>query len=144
MDPLSISASIIAIVGAGGETAKILRHLASMKGAPALLLALNNEITDLHLAVRATQDILHTLSAARQGLDVSVRDSVTSSLQLVNGKVIELEALHRRLLRSPPGAVPYELNKTVWLREQKRIKRLRDDLRSVRVNLGLPLALLSS
>ena len=144
MDPLSITASIIAVIGAGGETAKVVRHLASMKGAPALLLALNNEIADLHLAVQAIQDILQKQSAAQRALDASVSASVANSLQLVNVKVMELEALHRRLQRQSPGIAPYELNKTAWLRQQKRVKRLQDDLQSVRINLGLCLGLLSS
>ena len=144
MDPLSIIASIITIVGFGGETAKAVWHLASIRDAPALLLALNNEITDLHLAVRAIQEILQKQAATQQALDASVLASITNSLQLVNGKVMELEALHRRLLKSSPGTVPYELNKSAWLREWTRVKRLQEDLRSVRTNLGLSLGLLSS
>ena len=57
MDPLFLTASIIAIAGAGGGAAKAVRKLASLKDAPHLLLALNNEISDLNVVVLAVQDI---------------------------------------------------------------------------------------
>ena len=47
MDPLSLTASIVAIIGVGGQAAKAIKKLASVRGAPASILALHNELSDL-------------------------------------------------------------------------------------------------
>ena len=145
MDPLSLTASIITIIGVGGQAAKAIRGLASLSGAPDLLLALNNEVSDLHLAAQAIQDILQKQPVAQQATNASVGASVTSCLRLANEKIRELEAFHQRLVRSTPTpGVPVEFDKTTWLRERKRVKRLQEDLRNVRINLWASLGLLSS
>ena len=52
-DPLSLVASIIVVVGMGGQIAKAVKKLASLKGALDSILTLDNEISDLHLVVLA-------------------------------------------------------------------------------------------
>ena len=57
MDPLSLTASILTVLGVSGQAAKALKKLASLKGAPTVVLRLNNELSDLHLLTVAIQDI---------------------------------------------------------------------------------------
>ncbi|KAL9116731.1 MAG: hypothetical protein Q9187_006741 [Circinaria calcarea] len=151
MDPLSITASIITIIGVGGQAAKAVRKLASLKGAPDLVLALNNEISDLHLVVLAIQDVFQRQQTS--GLlfpgswpgEANVNASVTKSLRDANEKVVELEALHNRLITSASGpSGSATLNRTAWLREQKRVKKMQEDLRSVRLKLTAALSILNS
>ena len=47
MDPISLRASIIAILGAGGAIAKAMHKIRGLKHAPDVLLQLNNEVTVL-------------------------------------------------------------------------------------------------
>ena len=54
---LSLVASIIAVVGAGGQLAKIVRKLASIKDASDVVLVLYNNITDLYLVLVAIEDV---------------------------------------------------------------------------------------
>ena len=61
MDPLSIIASTIAILQAGGAVGGGLRKLVSLKDAPATLLLLNNDAADLELVVRAVGGLPSTI-----------------------------------------------------------------------------------
>ena len=58
MDPLSLTASIIAVLGAGGSVASGIERIVSLRHAPDALLALNNEIVDFQLVVRMIQELL--------------------------------------------------------------------------------------
>ena len=149
MDPLSLTASIIAIIGVGGQAAKATRRLASLKGAPDLILALNNEIADLHLVVVAIQDVFERQQTGgmpvpgnRAG-EINLDASVTNSLTQANDKVTDFEALYKRLDVSILGSNA-EFNKIAWLREHKRVKQLQEDLKSVRLKLAGALGILNS
>ena len=151
MDPLSLTASIIAIVGVGGQAAKAVRKLASLKEAPDLLLALNNEISDLSLVVSAIQDVFQRQQSSgvlfpnyRAG-ELSVDTSVTDTLRQAKEIVSKLEALYDRLNTSASGSSgSTTFNKVTWLREQKRVRQMQKDLRSIRLKLAVVLGILNS
>ena len=154
MDPLSLTASIIAIIGVGGQAAKAVKRLASIKGAPDTLLALNNEISDLRLIVTAIEDVFRTqqtsgsrLHPGSQVHEASVNTSIVLSLYQVNQKVHELDAMYQRLTQSTSGpnasAAP-NVNRGIWLAEQKKVKQLQEDLRSSRLKLAAVLGVLNS
>ena len=151
MDPLSLIASIIAILGVGGQAAKAVRKLAALKGAPDLVLALNNEISDLHLVVLAIQDVFQRQQNSgrpfpnNQVDEVSVNTSVTNSLRQAKEILIELEALHNRLNTSASGSSgSTTFNKVAWLREQRKVRKAQEDLRNVRLKLAAALGILNS
>ena len=54
MEPLSVAANIIAVLGAGGAIINTLDQANSIRQAPDIVLALNNEISDLRLIVHET------------------------------------------------------------------------------------------
>ena len=154
MDPLSLTASIIAIIGVGGQAAKAIKRLASAKGAPDSLLALNNEVSDLRLIVTAIEDIIRTqrslggrLHPGSQAYETSVNASIVPSLDQANQKVHELDAMYQRLtqstFRSSTSVIP-DVNRSTWLVEQRKLKLLQEDLRSSRVKLAAVLGLLNS
>lgn len=57
MDPLSVTASIIAILGAGEVIAQGIRKLVLLRDAPSGILQLNNELSDLRLVIVVVQDV---------------------------------------------------------------------------------------
>ena len=146
MDPLSLTASIIAIIGVGGEAAKAVRKLASLKGAPSLVLALNNEISDLYLVVLTIRDVYQRqrASTALSPNNASTDDTITSTLLQANDKVLELRELHQRLTSWTTGSGSLStLNKASWLREQKNVKKMQEDLCTVRLKLTTTLGILN-
>ena len=154
MDPLSLTASIIAIIGVGGQAAKAVKKLASFKGAPDTLLALNNELSDLRLIVTAIEDVFriqqtlgNRLHHHSQAHEASVSASVVLSLHQVNQKVHELDTMYQKLTQSTSGsnssATP-DVNRGVWLAEKKKLKHLQADLRSSRLKLAAVLGVLNS
>ena len=151
MDPLSLTASIIAVLGVGGQAAKGIGKLAATRGTPELVLALNNEISDLQVVVLAIQDIFDRQRSSgvpfpgQRAGDINIDASITSSLKQANDVVTDLEEFYTRLKVSTfgsPGTVTFA--KTVWLREQRKIKRMKDDLKSVRLKLTMALGALNA
>ena len=139
MDPLSLTASIIAILGIGGKAAGAINKIAVLKSAPDVVLALNNEITDLRFVVSAIQDALRRQRDARllsPGNGIGYDASVTNSLQQAMDKVTELESLYnylQKFVSSPSSFIKF--NRIAWLRKQPKIHRMLDDLKSVRLQL---------
>ena len=153
MDPLSLTASIVAIIGVGGQAAKAIKKLASVRGAPYSIFALNNELSDLQLVVAAVEEILKAQQAAsstsisgNQAYDASVNASVTSSLDQVNRKALELQSMYQRLTQPASGSTSStpKLNKATWLLEQNNLKRLKEDLRAARLKLAATLGVLNT
>ena len=139
MDPLSLTASIIATLGIGGKAAGAINKIAVLKSAPDVVLALNNEITDLRFVVSAIQDTLRRQRDARllsPGNGIGYDASVTNSLQQAMDKVTELESLYnylQKFVSSPSSFIKF--NRIAWLRKQPKIHRMLDDLKSVRLQL---------
>ena len=150
MDPLSLTASIIAVVGVGGQAAGAIRRIAAIAGSSDIVLALNNEITDLHRVVSAIQDALERQQSTVLPLSISetgYHQSVTTSLQQALDKTTELEALYSRLKPDPSNACSPrssgKFRKLAWLREQSNIRQMLDDLKSVRLKLAGALGILN-
>ena len=156
---LSLVASIIAVIGVGGQVTKAVRKLASLRDAPDVILALNNEISDLHLVVVAIEDVFRkqqnrgVLWSGNQIKENNVDITVTNSLQYTKDKSVELEALYCRIVPSAFSSGGSQIDKISWLQVQKRIKtvwlherikEMQKDLRSARLRLTTALGVLNS
>ena len=129
MDPLSLIASIITIIGVGGKATKTIIKLASIKDAPDSILALNNEISDIRLIIVAIQDVFEKQRATGipffgyRASEVNIDASVVSALEHANEKVLKLEALHDRLAPFTSGlGGSTTMDKVTWLREAKEVE----------------------
>ena len=141
MDPLSLTASIIAIIGVGGSLAKTIRKLASAQQAPRLAMALSNELSDLCLIVTVVQKVLET----QQPIEDSFNASIASSLTEAHEKAMELRTVHDDLVSTTSktkGLRPFSKIRGVW--DPKKIRKIQQDLRSVRLKLVGSLGVLNS
>ena len=57
-DPLSAIASVLTLIGAGSQVAKGFNKILQLKNAPGVVLALQNEISDVHCVLNDIQSIL--------------------------------------------------------------------------------------
>ncbi len=147
MDPLSLTASILAIFGAGSTVGKGLEKILSARRLPDVLLQLNNEVTDLQYVVRDVDDLLRQQAQAvrEDGEQLPRYASLTSALEHTKQTLLALESL-----------IAYELTsynsrggrrRIDWmsgLRAESKVKSLKEDIRTDRVRLSTALSLLTS
>lgn len=150
MDPLSLIASILTIVGVGAQTIKLLQKVASLKTAPLLALALNNELSDLRLNVLAIENlfskqskVLASCSDQDAARDHSTIASVISCLERCNDLVIKVNGLLGPLLNfslRSDVAAPKKWIK--WFKEERKLTAFKQDLRTARISLNTALGVL--
>lgn len=146
MDPLSLTASIITVVSASTKLVKI---LATIKNAPPLVLALNNELSVLRLNVNATQDLVtrqSKLISSHPGHDILSPDTVASvgcCLKKAESLVIELDCLLSPLLDLLSRSDSVAPKKWIsWMKNAPALERLKQEIYHVRVELNSTLGIL--
>ena len=144
MDPLSLTASIIAVLGAGGSVVGGLEKLSSLREAPDMILALNNEISDFRLVVFELASYLRD-QPTRSSTNVhTFIDNIPPILDRARDKLLELESLIEYKLILPRNDGSIRLNKTSWIWERQKVKRILEDIRSIRTNLVAVMGILIS
>lgn len=145
MDPLSITVSIVALIGAAQQVAVGLNKLASLRGAPAAVLALNNELSDLRLVLSEAEPLLlkhGRATAASQTVTSTVAKDTRLKLSVegAKDKLVELESIIQNRLLTRLGAI----DKMGWLKEQDKIRKALEDIRVVRLNITAMLGIVTS
>ncbi len=144
MDPLSITASLIALISAANQVAIGINKLASLRGAPASILALNNELSDLRLvlseaeiqlAEHKTLDDRHTSKLSPE----ATAKRFLPGFQLAWDRLQELENVQKRLTTRSGG-----ISRRAWLWEQDNISEAQKGLRAARIDVVTVLGLLTS
>ena len=147
MDPLSLTASILAIIGVGSTIGKSLKKLLSARRLPDILLQLNNDLTDLRYVVHDVDDLL------QQQVQVTGEDreplssyaSLTSALEHAKKTLVALELLvvyELTTVSSRDGRT--RIDWMSWVRVESKVKRLKKDIRTDRVRLSSAMSLLTS
>lgn len=144
MDPLSITVATLALIGAANQVAVGLSKLASLKGAPAAILALNNEVSDLRLVLQETEPLLlKNRQAAAPGQPTFPPKMVDAtfllSMERAKDKLLDLESVIQNRLMTRLGAI----DKLGWLREQDKVRKAQIDLRTVRLNITAALGVVT-
>ena len=138
MDPLSICASVLAILAAGGKVSNGLRRLVSLKDAPSTLLSLENDVTTVRDAVL---DIDNLLLQLPEELKSNLPSSLTNALNQARTTILEVEQSVAYDLTVITGdGQQHRIDKSRWLQGNKRIRSLVQNLRSDRVVLNGALA----
>lgn len=149
MDPLSLTVSILTLAGVSAQCVKLLKSAASLKSARRLISDLDDELSNLRRDIFAIQDLFLrrskqlTLSSNSVTLGDDMIISVVACLQQANTVVIELDRLLSPLLvlflRSD-GVAPQRWIR--WLREERKLKEIKQDLYNVRIRLNTTLGIL--
>ena len=141
MDPFSLTVGILTLLSAGGTIGRTLNKIITLK-APDVLLALNNEVVDLQIVVQDVSNLLHQHSEISQ---VAPIKSVCSALDKSKRTLLDLESLIAYDLTTTTGKDnELRLDRSVWLRLESKVLKLKNDIRDDRLRLSAALNVLSS
>ena len=143
MDPLSITASCVAVIGAGGAAIKGLKKLRDITKIPDTLLTIINEVADLTLVV---QNIRLSFQSRRNSINLSQGSIavITQILDRAQARLQELdEVINYRLLQTPKPTGEIAFSRSAWILEAHKVQRLQASLRSTRLDLATSFAALS-
>ena len=144
MDPLSVTASIIALFQAGGTVSTGLKKIANLRNAPDILLALNNEVADLHCLVENVDDVL------RQHREIIGQDPIAClcrALDRVKQTLLKLEnvlAYQLTSIKCKDGESHPVLDRSSWLRLESSVQKLKDEIREDKISLSSALSVFTS
>ena len=122
MDPLSVGASVIAVVGATGQVIKGIRRLKTLQDAPRELDDLLAEISQFELVLQAIQKAYETPGSELERLLETARKILVDFETLIEYKLTE-------------AGTSNKVDRWQWTRSSKDVERLRGQLRDVTANL---------
>ena len=135
MDPFSLTVGIIGVLGVGGQLAGCLRKIETLKRAPNELRELNGEISDLYLVVKQVNGLCHQYPGDS---GVPRDNNLRSSLARMKGKLLELEELIAFRLTKPGSTdTDIQVDRSRWLRLKPKVQKLREELRSITLNISV-------
>ena len=128
-DPLSVIASVVALLDTGAKSASHLRRLVHhFRHADNELIALSNEVNDLHVVLTEVELASQNTTFLPQ---TQLLAALSTQLSRAKTKLVKLEALVQSISQhQPSGAL--EVNKIAWLNKKATAKRLQVALRDVR------------
>ncbi len=140
-DPLSIAASILTLLSAGGAIGRFLMKTVALKHAPEIFLALNNDIVDLHNVVHIVDELLQE----HYGIaDKAPLSRVCGSLEKIQETLSAFEHLiSYQLTTVARDSSHLRLDRSEWVRAEPKVQRLRDKIRADKGDLCLALTLLT-
>ena len=141
MDPLSLAASIIAVLGAVSRVGHGLKEISSLRHAPDALLQLENEVANMQL-------ILHTVDPISRNdgstnLNEHEYELVCNTLGRVKEALLGLERLIAYTLTKLTNA-GNAIDHIAWLRSKNKIHRMKEKIRNAKNDLLLATSIISS
>ena len=140
MDPLSTTASIIALVQAAAAIGKGVRALKTLKNAPEDFNALLKELTRLQAILRLTQSSLEALqSLPKAQVPLSGLDILQDLQNDLQKSTAGMEELARRLTGESKGRddkMHQRVQRIKWYREKDSIAKLRVEVRQLHADLS--------
>ena len=124
-EPLSLTASIIAVVGAADEVTKGLRRLKAAKDAPKGLQDLLEDAEQLEMVLNCVKNTVHGSRSPPIELATLTREA--------GSKLLELRSLIEYGLTK--AGVSDKVDRWQWLRKGNEVERLRNQLSTIRLNL---------
>ena len=144
-DPLSITASIIAILGAAEGVTKMVGKLKSIQNAPTELLALLNEIADLTLVLRHVQNFTRSQSTRSPQLFPDQFQHLSTLVDRAREKVLRLEELiEYRLVKPDSTPANIKISRLDWVKARRPLKEFQQSLRDIRQNISTHLLVIDS
>ena len=133
-DPLSVIASIIAVIGAAESIGKAVNRIRDMTNAPDEVLALSNEISDLTVVLKHVETYITAADCAVIPLENLQHLSVLA--KRAQSRLAQLEQIMPNHLPEPGGANwRSSLRRPQWALLKSKADRLRVDLRDIKLSI---------
>ena len=137
MDPLSITASVIAVLKGVNGTGKGIGELISLRNAPAELLALSDEVETFRELLAIVRCGIRKIEGSAEYQDC--RESLCYPLRKAERAALDLECTVEYQLRNgvevDRDGRP-KVSHVTWLKSSKKIQQLRDKIKDARDNLS--------
>ena len=136
-DPLSITASIIDVIGAAKGVSKTINKIRNFRDAPNELLSLINEISDLRIVLG---DIQGNLTQNASSIHLQEQsEHMSTLLNRAKEQLLQLnELVQYRLVRSDSTSQQVKISRQEWARATSMVKKYQKSLRNT-VELEAPL-----
>ena len=143
-DPLSIIASIIAVIGAAEGMSKTLTKIRNICNAPVEVLALTNEVCDLRVILNDLEGYI-TQNTLRPQLPQEQLHHISVLLQRARNCLLELDKLiEYRLLKPESRPDQIQVSRREWARVKDIIEKFRQSLRDIRLNIVAQMMVINS
>lgn len=127
MDPLSTTASIIAIVQLGSAVCSGFHRITSLRETPEILLQLNNDVADLQAIINAISKL---------PLEIIQEEIVCAALRKARDAILEVDTLIvYDLLKASSISTEVKIDRVKWLTADGKIQRSRLSLQKARSEL---------
>ncbi|KAL8685892.1 MAG: hypothetical protein Q9224_005625 [Gallowayella concinna] len=139
---VGITAGIITLVGTSRKVADGISKMLDLRHAPDTLLALNNEVVDLHFVI---EDLAELEQRFQDTLYRVITPSFRRALERTKEVLLALERLIAFRLTKPGSDFGRsEVDRSVWLRSKAHIGRVMQDVRDCRTRLSNSLAIITA
>ena len=143
MDPLSIIASSISVLGAAGAILQVVQKIVELRHLPDILLASINEVSDLTLIVQEVKSVFQLHQSSSNFARGSV-STIYHVLDRAAETLIELDKIiNERLLLPSDSHGRRKINRSAWLRKRHCVHKLQERLRTVKQDLTVGLTALN-
>lgn len=145
MDPLSVTASVIAVATLAGQIGTALSELrAFCKQLPGRLHALSNEISDIEVVLYQVGRVVEERSRLSVQIPQTDIVSIPNILQRADVKLKELKTIidHLTALTTKNGAIIFQIR--LWQKEQPKIQNLQEDIREIKSSFNVILGATNS
>ncbi|KAL9614073.1 MAG: hypothetical protein Q9167_001427 [Letrouitia subvulpina] len=142
MDPISVSASILGLLGAAAKISEVLTHLVSTsRSAPKVAQRVLNEVNDLRLCFCRLQDFMSGFQSGLESRRTMIMvDQVVATLTSCVMAFSELEEVIAWLRSNNPHRADFRIR---WMVKEQTISKLLERLHSSKISLNLMLTALT-
>ncbi|KAL8697163.1 MAG: hypothetical protein Q9201_007272 [Fulgogasparrea decipioides] len=139
MDPVSVAASILTVLGAAATAGRALDHLSSLKHAPDNLIALVNEVSDLRVVLHNVRDAVTERVKTSQECG-----NISFIVQRATQKLSELNRLiYGNLLKTVEDDDTIKASRRAFLRHNGKIRSLKEDIHEIKISLLIAMGTLT-
>ena len=134
-DPLSITASIIAVIGAAEGVSKTLAKIKNIRNAPSEVLALVNEVSDLRIVLGDVERYIIRDTTGTYRSPEQLR-TMSTLVTRASGHLLELDkTIQYRLIKANSTAADFRVSRHEWAVARPAVERFRQSLRDVKLNM---------